>query len=124
MSPRAKKTANKIPGKGGLRWYKNVGLGFKTPKEAIEGACDRQLGAASSAQHCTVLWQPRSHGCCSWHLQPLPGCPTAMAGPDAAAQCVLHTPALKSCKEVQMHRRLVTWRGQSDEGPCAAHGWV
>jgi small subunit ribosomal protein S11e len=36
--PRAKKTANKIPGKGGLRWYKNVGLGFKTPKEAIEGA--------------------------------------------------------------------------------------
>jgi len=34
-----KKTAAKvkIPGKGGLRWYKNVGLGFKTPKEAIEG---------------------------------------------------------------------------------------
>eukprot|EP00775_Hariotina_reticulata_P012785 gene12785-12913_t len=32
-----KKPANKIPGKGGLRWYKNVGLGFKTPKEAIEG---------------------------------------------------------------------------------------
>lgn len=28
----------KIPGKNGLRWYKNVGLGFKTPKEAIEGA--------------------------------------------------------------------------------------
>eukprot|EP01024_Parvocaulis_polyphysoides_P002192 TRINITY_DN1068_c0_g2_i3.p1 TRINITY_DN1068_c0_g2~~TRINITY_DN1068_c0_g2_i3.p1 ORF type:complete len:160 (-),score=15.52 TRINITY_DN1068_c0_g2_i3:205-684(-) len=27
----------KTPGKGGLRWYKNVGLGFKTPKEAIEG---------------------------------------------------------------------------------------
>lgn len=26
-----------VPGKGGLRWYKNVGLGFKTPKEAIEG---------------------------------------------------------------------------------------
>jgi len=33
----AKKIATKIPGKGGLRWYKNVGLGFKTPKEAIEG---------------------------------------------------------------------------------------
>jgi small subunit ribosomal protein S11e len=34
-----KKTAAKvkIPGKAGLRWYKNVGLGFKTPKEAIEG---------------------------------------------------------------------------------------
>lgn len=32
-----KKPTNKIPGKGGQRWYKNVGLGFKTPKEAIEG---------------------------------------------------------------------------------------
>eukprot|EP00878_Enallax_costatus_P000118 GHUV01000157.1.p1 GENE.GHUV01000157.1~~GHUV01000157.1.p1 ORF type:complete len:156 (+),score=52.01 GHUV01000157.1:133-600(+) len=32
-----KKPVNKIPGKGGLRWYKNVGLGFKTPKEAMEG---------------------------------------------------------------------------------------
>ena len=29
-----KKTA---PGKFGTRFYKNVGLGFKTPKEAIEG---------------------------------------------------------------------------------------
>lgn len=28
----------KTPGKGGLRFYKNVGLGFRTPKEAIEGA--------------------------------------------------------------------------------------
>ncbi|CAL8464416.1 g3951 [Coccomyxa elongata] len=32
-----KKSAKKIPGKGGLRYWKNVGLGFKTPKEAIEG---------------------------------------------------------------------------------------
>ncbi len=35
---RFKKPVSKIPGKGGQRWYKNVGLGFKTPKEAIEGA--------------------------------------------------------------------------------------
>ncbi|GMH45049.1 hypothetical protein BSKO_13006 [Bryopsis sp. KO-2023] len=27
----------KVPGKCGNRYYKNVGLGFKTPKEAIEG---------------------------------------------------------------------------------------
>jgi len=27
----------KCPGKGGSRWFKSVGLGFKTPKEAIEG---------------------------------------------------------------------------------------
>ncbi|KAK9795926.1 hypothetical protein WJX73_005369 [Symbiochloris irregularis] len=32
-----KKPAKKTPGKGGLRWYKNVGLNFKTPKAAIEG---------------------------------------------------------------------------------------
>ena len=25
------------PGKNGRRWYKDVGLGFKTPKAAIEG---------------------------------------------------------------------------------------
>lgn len=31
------KKAKKTPGKGGLRFYKNVGLGFHTPKEAIEG---------------------------------------------------------------------------------------
>ena len=33
------------PGKGGRRWYKDVGLGFRTPKTAIEGSyigmCDR-----------------------------------------------------------------------------------
>lgn len=31
------KKTKRIPGKAGLRFYKNVGLGFKTPKEAIEG---------------------------------------------------------------------------------------
>lgn len=28
----------KRPGKGGNRFYKSVGLGFKTPREAIEGS--------------------------------------------------------------------------------------
>eukprot|EP00244_Chara_vulgaris_P013680 TRINITY_DN7_c0_g1_i2.p1 TRINITY_DN7_c0_g1~~TRINITY_DN7_c0_g1_i2.p1 ORF type:complete len:159 (-),score=22.32 TRINITY_DN7_c0_g1_i2:560-1036(-) len=32
-----KKDRSKGPGKGGNRYYKNVGLGFKTPREAIEG---------------------------------------------------------------------------------------
>ena len=32
----------KIVGKGGQRWYKNVGLGFRTPKEAIEGEQQQQ----------------------------------------------------------------------------------
>ena len=34
---KASRKGAKIPGKAGNRWYKNVGLGFKTPKEAIEG---------------------------------------------------------------------------------------
>ena len=33
----AASTRKKAPGKAGTRYYKNVGLGFKTPKEAIEG---------------------------------------------------------------------------------------
>lgn len=32
-----KKVARKAPGKGGQRFYRNVGLGYKTPREAIEG---------------------------------------------------------------------------------------
>lgn len=28
---------NRRVGKGGRRWYKDIGLGFKTPKNAIEG---------------------------------------------------------------------------------------
>jgi len=36
-----KKSSKKIPGKGGLRFYKNVGLGYKTPRDAIEGASVR-----------------------------------------------------------------------------------
>lgn len=35
---RYNKSTKKTPGKGGARFYKNIGLGFKTPKEAIEGA--------------------------------------------------------------------------------------
>jgi len=31
------KTTKKRVGKGGRRWYKDVGLGFRTPKTAIEG---------------------------------------------------------------------------------------
>ena len=33
-----KRVGTKKPGKGGVRYYKSVGLGFKTPREAIEGA--------------------------------------------------------------------------------------
>jgi small subunit ribosomal protein S11e len=32
------KKGAKAPGKGGARWHKAVGLGFKTPREAVEGS--------------------------------------------------------------------------------------
>src|SRR5262245_55059707 len=32
------KSKSKRVGKGGRRWYKDVGLGFRTPKTAIEGS--------------------------------------------------------------------------------------
>lgn len=32
------KAKSKKAGKGGRRWYKDVGLGFRTPKTAIEGS--------------------------------------------------------------------------------------
>ena len=36
----------KAPGKSGHRYFKNVGLGFKTPREAIEG---EELGKVGKA---------------------------------------------------------------------------
>jgi hypothetical protein len=35
------------PGKGGNRFWKNIGLGFKTPREAIEGQCFFSCSAKS-----------------------------------------------------------------------------
>ena len=39
-----------MPGKAGARYYKNVGLGFKTPREAIEGEPPRPPRAAAAAR--------------------------------------------------------------------------
>ena len=36
LNHKTKAKSNRI-GKGGRRWYKDVGLGFRTPKTAIEG---------------------------------------------------------------------------------------
>jgi len=36
-SKRSTQGKSKRVGKGGRRWFKEVGLGFKTPKEAING---------------------------------------------------------------------------------------
>ena len=37
LNSKVKSTKGKRPGKGGRRWYKDIGLGFKTPKTAIDG---------------------------------------------------------------------------------------
>lgn len=45
---RFRKPSKKVPGKFGLRFYKNVGLGFRTPKEAIEGGFQHSTAALNS----------------------------------------------------------------------------
>jgi len=37
LSSSKKSGKGKRPGKGGNRFWKNIGLGFKTPREAIDG---------------------------------------------------------------------------------------
>lgn len=37
VNQKVKRTKSTKVGKGGRRWYKDVGLGFRTPKTAIEG---------------------------------------------------------------------------------------
>jgi len=46
----------KVPGKAGARYYKNVGLGFKTPREAITGA--RRCRAAAPPAHVSASRAP------------------------------------------------------------------
>ena len=44
FGPKGKKAR---PGKNGTRYYKNIGLGFKTPREAIEGKSPARRSARS-----------------------------------------------------------------------------
>lgn len=43
-----KSKEKKAPGKSGHRYYKQIGLGFKTPKEAIEGVYRTVTNAANT----------------------------------------------------------------------------
>lgn len=38
LNHKSKAAKSRRVGKGGRRWYKDVGLGFRTPKTAIEGS--------------------------------------------------------------------------------------
>lgn len=51
---KVKSTKGKRPGKGGRRWYKDVGLGFKTPKTAIEGTYIGRSAVAKLTFHSKV----------------------------------------------------------------------
>lgn len=37
VNSKTKRAKSTRAGKGGRRWFKDVGLGFRTPKDAIEG---------------------------------------------------------------------------------------
>jgi hypothetical protein len=45
------KVKSSRPGKGGRRWYKDVGLGFRTPKTAIEGNYIGMLNRRATGMH-------------------------------------------------------------------------
>lgn len=47
LNQKSKATKSKKVGKGGRRWFKDVGLGFRTPKNAIEGS---YIGMSNSWQ--------------------------------------------------------------------------
>ena len=46
VNSKAKRAKSTKAGKGGRRWFKDVGLGFRTPKTAIEGT---YIGKSQSA---------------------------------------------------------------------------
>lgn len=50
----------KAPGKGGNRYYKNIGLGFKTPREAIEGTYDGSRDVHMTGFGRFRAWSPRN----------------------------------------------------------------
>jgi small subunit ribosomal protein S11e len=50
LNKKTKAKSNRI-GKGGRRWYKDVGLGFKTPKTAIQGTYIGRVTAKLSTKY-------------------------------------------------------------------------
>lgn len=62
LNSKAKSAKSKRVGKGGRRWYKDVGLGFRTPATAIDGTYIGMFIISSS----TVFAVPRSRECRLW----------------------------------------------------------
>jgi len=57
VNQKTKRTKSTKVGKGGRRWYKDVGLGFRTPKLAIEGT---YIGMECRRRQ--ILWKTKSDG--------------------------------------------------------------
>jgi len=55
VNQKTKRTKSTKVGKGGRRWYKDVGLGFKTPKTAIEGTYIGTFWRAAEAQNLVAI---------------------------------------------------------------------
>lgn len=58
LNHKTKAAKSKKVGKGGRRWYKDIGLGFKTPKEAITGSYIgmKLQGLVVVRNHLVVHW--------------------------------------------------------------------
>ena len=54
LNHKSKTTKSRSAGKGGRRWFKDVGLGFRTPKTAIEGSYIGELDPGAGMRR-TVL---------------------------------------------------------------------
>ena len=52
LNHKGKKAKSGRVGKGGRRWYKDVGLGFRTPRTAIEGEYIGMIQSAEGAWRC------------------------------------------------------------------------
>ena len=49
LNSKSRSAKSKRVGKGGRRWFKDVGLGFRTPKTAIDGTYIGTLAVCGSA---------------------------------------------------------------------------
>lgn len=105
-----RKATKKAPGKFGQRYYKNVGLGFRTPRDAIEGA-----SVLVSVLHYSATNTPQ--GPTSTRSAPSPA-----TSPSVAASCRVRCCECTTCdvhrtpldtgivKSTKMHRTIIVRR--------------
>lgn len=101
------KTKTSRPGKGGRRWYKDVGLGFKTPKTAIEGTYIGMSGSGSTSDREIALVWRQDSAVVAQIANGWVGGPGAHAGmPSTRQEVPVHRPRLHPRPNPDWHRRL------------------